>query len=194
MAQGLEGGVLQPQAHELIDILLPPGGHEAAVLLAVVALGVLLLGEELEVQHGVEGEGGALVVQQHLENGEVEPGGLPPLAGLNGAHRGEHETADVLVAEGAPALLRGVGAQPGHQRGAQLQHLGAAQPLPDGEQGGQPLLPDGVLQQGQSGLPVGKGGQPPGGEGLGDLPVDLADQFVVHEKTTFLMPMGTEGS
>ena len=193
VAQDAEGGKFQTQPHEFIDIFLPPGGHEAAVLLAVVAGGVLLRRQELEVQHGVEGKGGPLVVQQYLKNGEVKFRGLAPAVRLNSSVVGEHEAADVLVAEGAPALLRSVGAQPGHQRGAQFQHPGAGQPLPDGEQGGQPRLPVGVLQQGQRGLSVGEGDQPPGSQGLGDLAVNLTDQLVVHREATFPVPVGQGG-
>ena len=149
-----------------------------------------------------------MIVMMNTEMGSVMPeaGGqytmakylLGPLAAFNVGlmlvfEYAMLEAADVLVAEGAPALLRNVWAQPGHQGGAQLQHPGAGQPLPDGEQGGQPRLPVGVLQQGQRGLSVGEGDQPPGSQGLGDLAVDLTDQLVVHREATFPVPVGQGG-
>lgn len=78
MAQGAEGSHLVPQAQQLIDELLPPGGQKAAILPPGVAQGILLLGQKLKVDERVKGQGRPLVVQQDLEHGEedLRPGGI----------------------------------------------------------------------------------------------------------------------
>ena len=113
VAQGLEGGELHPQAHQLVEELPPPGRQEPAVLPGFVADLVLLLGEELEVQHGIKGQGGPLLVQQDLKDGEVKlrPAAAAVRLGGEAVFR-VHDVADILVGEGTPALLRRFGAQP----------------------------------------------------------------------------------
>ena len=168
VAQGFEGGELHPQAHQLVEKLPPPRGQKAAVLPGLIAGLVLLLGEKLKVQHGVEGQDGALVVQQNLEDCQVElrPSAAPLRLGGKAA-LGEHEAADVLVGELPPALLGRNGTQRAQDRGAQLQNAGAAQPLPDGKQGGQPLVPGGGVHQPLENLAAGQNApRPPGGQGL----------------------------
>ena len=56
------------------------------------------------------------------------------------------DAADIAVTEGQPAVLRGRG-QLGQDGGAQLQHLAALQPPPDGKQLGQLLRPARGAQQ-----------------------------------------------
>ena len=186
VAQGAEGGHLVPQAQQLIDELLPPGGQKAAILPPGVAGGIFLLGQELKVHQGVEGQGRPLVVQQDLEHGEkdLRPGGI----GGGHGHKapvGEHAGADIVIAEGQPALLRGGGEKVG-QLAAQLQGLGAGEPLADGQQPLQGLGPARGLQQGKGGLSAGKPRRPPGGEGLGHVAVELSDHLFVHRGPPFL--------
>ena len=64
--QGFEGGRLQPQAHQLIQVLLPPGGQEAAVGFGAVTAGVLLLAQKAEVHQGIGGQLLPLQIQQNL--------------------------------------------------------------------------------------------------------------------------------
>ena len=84
VAQGPEGGDLLAQAHELVDILGAEVAEEALILPAAVAALVLLGGEELEVHQGVEGHDRPLLVQEHLEDGEVEPGPVLVLRRVGG--------------------------------------------------------------------------------------------------------------
>ena len=92
---------------------------------------------------------------------------------------GVHPLPGVLGAEGQPPLLR-PGGKPGQYTGAQLQHMGALQPPPDGQHLLQPLRPSRHLQQGQRRLPAGGKGQLPRQQRVGDLPVDLSDQLLMH--------------
>ena len=186
VAQGAEGGHLVPQAQQLIDELLPPGGQKAAILPPGVAQGIRLLGQELKINERVEGQDRALVVQQDLKHGEI---GLRSGIEWGGAGHEmpvrEHTGADVVIAEGQPALFRGGGEQIG-QLAAQLQGLGAGEPLADGQQPLQGLGPARGLQQGKGGLSAGKPRRPPGGEGLGHVAVELSDHLFVHRGPPFL--------
>ena len=181
VAQGAEGGNLHAQAHQLIDKFLPPGPQKAAVFLALFTGGVFRLPEELEVQQGVEGENGALAAQQYLQDGQTEHGPI----GIGGGVRGEtamriHQTAHIPVTEVSPTVLRGGGTELGQNGGADLQHPGAAQPRPDGEERLQPLLPGGGSQKGEKGSAAGDGGESALGQGVGNLVVQLTNQLVVH--------------
>ena len=189
VAQGAEGGELGPQAEQFVEELLPPGPHQPAVLPAGVAVGGLFGGEEMEVGEGVKGQGAPFVVQQYLQDGEAEQGAGGVTAGIGDQPAlGEHPVAGEAVAEGAPALLGGMGADLVGHGSAQVQHPGAGEPFPDGEEGGQPLQPAGVLQQGQNGPAVGETGQLVGGEGVCDLVIDLSNQFIVHKDPPFGPP------
>ena len=133
--------------------------EKALILPAAVAPLVLLGGEELEVCQGVKGHHRPLLVQEHLENGEVEPGpvlilrrvrGKLPLRIQNGAH--------IAVTEGQPAVL-GHRGELGQDGGAHLQHLLTLQAAADGEQLGELLRPAGGAQQLQGSFPVFHKGQ-----------------------------------
>ena len=188
MAEGFEGGKFHPQAHQLIEELPPPGGQEAAVLPGLVTGLILLLRQELEIQHGVEGQGLPLPVQQQLEDNQVKLRAGAAPAGLGGkAAAGVHQAAYILVGKGPPALLRPLGAGPVQKGGAQLQNPGAAQPLPDGEQGLQPLGPLLGLHQLRHRLSAGDGPGGPKGQGLKNITVQLADGLV-HAATSSPAP------
>ena len=84
VVQGAEGGDLQPQAHHLIDVLLPPGGQEAAVFPAQDAGVGHLRGQELKVHQGIEGQDLPLPVQEDLEHGQAEQGPVSDTPGPGG--------------------------------------------------------------------------------------------------------------
>ncbi len=184
VAQGAEGGYLHPKAHQLVKEFLPPGREKAAVLPRQIKGGVLLLREKLKIQQGVKREGGALVVQQNLKNGEVE---LGP-AGIAVPVRGKaalwiHHPADILVAEGQPALLRLTGTYLGEEGAAGVQYAAAGEPLPDREQRRQTVQPGRVLQESVGGPPTGERELFSGSKRVGNFAVDLAQQLVVHRGT-----------
>ena len=178
-----KGGDLQPQTHHLIDVLLPPGGQEAAVLPAQHTGVGHLRGQELNVHQGIEGQDLPLPVQEQLEDGETEHSPVSELQGAGGEGLlGEHDVpADIVIAEGGPALLGGVQPHGLQGAGAGLQHLGAGQPLPDGQQGGQPLGPAGGLGQGRGHPAAGEGEPLPLRQSGDDLPIQGADQLIVHK-------------
>ena len=152
VAQRAEGGDLLAQAHELVDILGAEVAEEALILPAAVAALVLLGGEELEVHQGVEGHDRPLLIQKHLEDGEIKPGAVLILRGVGGKiPLRVQNRAHIPVAEGQPALL-GHRGELGQDGGAHLQHLPALQTAADGQQLGELLRPAGGAQQLQGGL------------------------------------------
>ena len=184
--EGAEGGDLQPQAHELIDVLLPEALQKLGVLPAAVTGGILLGGEKLEVHEGIEGDHLPLVVQQYLEHRQIKLGAVHMLLGVGGEiPLGVETGSDIPVAEGQPPVL-GHGGELGQDGGAYLEDLVALQPSPQGEQLVQFLGPAGGLQQGQGGAAVGGVGQLPLHQGVGHLSGELTDQFFVHRRPAFL--------
>ena len=147
VAQGAEGGDLLPQTHQFIDVLPTEAGQKPLILPGAVTGGVLLRRQKAEVRQGIEGQCPALLVQQHLEDRKIKAGSIGILLPVRGkAPLRVENTADIAVTEGQPAVLRHRG-QLGQDGGAQLQHLAALQPPPDGKQLGQLLRPARGAQQ-----------------------------------------------
>ena len=147
VSQGAEGGNLLPQAHQLIDVLPAEAGQKPLILPGAVAGRILLRRQKVKVRQRIEGQCPALLIQQHLEDREIKAGSTGVLLPVRGkVPLRVEDAADIAVTEGQPAVLRGRG-QLGQDGGAQLQHLAALQPPPDGKQLGQLLRPARGAQQ-----------------------------------------------
>ena len=176
--QRAEGRYLQPQAHQLVDVLPLPLAQKFGVGRGAGAVRQLRLREEIKGVGRVVGQQLALGGEQHLQDRQKEhrAGG----AGLVLLPLRVQKPPGEVVAVRQPALLRPDRAQDVQLRAAQGQHIGAAQPRAV-EQRREPLHIAVALRPGQQLLPP---RQPVGGAAVGQPAaqgqVHLPDTLLVH--------------
>ena len=183
MLQRAEGRHLQPQAHQLVDVLPLPLAQELGVGRGAGAVRQLLLREKIKGIGRVVGQQLPLGGEQYLQHRQEEhrAGG----AGLVLLPLRVQQPPGEVVGIGQPALRRFNRAQQGELRAAQVQHVGAAQPRAV-EQRREPLHIAVALRPGQQLLPA---GQPVGGAAVRQAAaqgqVHLPYAFLVHGSHLF---------
>ena len=180
MLQRAVGRDLQPQPHQLIDVLPLPLAQEFRIGRGAGAVGQLLLRKEIERPRRVVGQQLPLGGEQHLQHRQQEhrAGGVRLRAGLFRVQK----PPGVVVGIAQPALLRRAAAQGVQLLPAQRQHIGAAQPRPV-EQRGKALHIALRLDAAEQLVVT---GEAIGGGTVGQTPtqrqIHLADTFFVHKK------------
>ena len=179
MLQRAVGRGLQPQTHQLVDVLPLPAPQHLAEAGGAGTAGQLLLRGEVEGPGRVAGQQLVLRRKQYLQDREKEhsAGG----AGRVRVLLRIQQAAGEIVGVGQPALRRLLPAAEGVQlRAAQRQHLGAAQPCPV-EQRGKALHIVLRLQRPGKGLPVGEPVRRRAvGQAAAQSAVHLPDAFFRH--------------
>ena len=180
MLQRAVGRDLQPQPHQLIDVLPLPLAQEFRIGRGAGAVGQLLLREKIERPRRVVGQQLPLGGEQHLQHRQQEhrAGGVRLRAGLFRVQK----PPGVVVGIAQPALLRRAAAQGVQFLPAQRQHIGAAQPRP-GEQRGKALHIALRLDAAEQLVVT---GEAVGGGTVGQTPpqrqIHLADTFLIHRQ------------
>ena len=173
------GRGLQPQTHQLVDVLPLPAAQHLAVAGGAGAAGQLLLRQEVERPRRVAGQQLLLRGEQHLQHRQEKH--RPRAEGLGGVPLRVQQAAGKVVGTGQPTLLRLAPAAEGVQlRAAQIQYVGAAQPLPPEQRGKALHVVPGLQRPGKRlpvGQPVRRGAV---GQAAAQGAVHLADAFFRH--------------